>query len=114
MSTAWSRRCTRSGVRCASRIGSRRSVGSATGSSSSPELAAAMHRLRSTLARARAELELARTDGDPLPVDRLLGDLREALDLLGRVEAAAFEIVAGLVVDGGERPAERTTRGLRP
>ena len=72
-----------------------------------------MHRLRSTLARARAELELARTDGDPLPVDRLLGDLREALDLLGRVEAAAFQIVAVLVLDDDERLAEITARGLR-
>jgi len=72
-----------------------------------------MHRLRSTLARARAELELARTDGDPLPVDRLLGDLREALDLLGRVEAAAFQIVAVLVLDDDERLAELTARGLR-
>src|SRR2546427_13105069 len=104
MSTAWTRRCTRSGVRCASRIGSKRSVGSATGSSSSPELAAAMHRLRSTLARARAELELARADGDPLPVDRLLGDLREALGLLGRGEAGAVQIVAGLVVGGRGGP----------
>src|SRR5438132_852638 len=77
------------------------------------ELAAAMHRLRSTLARARAELELARTDGDPLPVDKLLGDLREALDLLGRVEAAAFQIVAVLVLDDDERLAELTARGLR-
>ena len=72
-----------------------------------------MHRLRSTLARARAELELARTDGDPLPVDKLLGDLREALDLLGRVEAAAFQIVAVLVLDDDERLAELTARGLR-
>jgi len=88
-------------------------VGSATGSSSSPELAAAMHRLRSTLARARAELELAQADGDPPPVDRLLTDLREALDLLGRVEAAAFQIVRVLVLDDDERLAELTARGLR-
>src|SRR2546427_13141344 len=101
MSTAWTRRCTRSGVRCASRIGSKRSVGSATGSSSSPELAAAMHRLRSTLARARAELELARTDGDPLPGDRLLGALRGALDLVRRVEAAAVQLGGGVVVEVG-------------
>ena len=72
-----------------------------------------MHRLRSTLARARAELELARTDGDPLPVDKLLGDLREALDLLGRVEAAALQIVTVLVLDDDERLAELTARGLR-
>jgi len=88
-------------------------VGSATGSPSSPELAAAMHRLRSTLARARAELELAQADGDPPPVDRLLTDLREALDLLGRVEAAAFQIVRVLVLDDDERLAELTARGLR-
>jgi ActR/RegA family two-component response regulator len=72
-----------------------------------------MHRLRSTLARARAELELAQADGDPPPVDRLLTDLREALDLLGRVEAAAFQIVRVLVLDDDERLAELTARGLR-
>ena len=88
-------------------------MGSATSSSSRPELAAALHRLRSTLARARAELELARSDSDSVPVDRLLGDLQEALDLLGRVEAAAFAIVSVLVVDDDERLAELTARGLR-
>jgi len=72
-----------------------------------------MHRLRSTLARARAELELALADGDPPPVDRLLTDLREALDLLGRVEAATFQIVRVLVLDDDERLAELTARGLR-
>jgi len=72
-----------------------------------------MHRLRSTLARARAELELAQADGDPPPVDRLLTDLREALNLLGRVEAAAFQIVRVLVLDDDERLAELTARGLR-
>lgn len=95
------------------RAGSRRYVGSATSSSSRPELAAALHRLRSTLARARAELELARSDGDSVPVDRLLGDLQEALDLLNRVETAAFAIVSVLVVDDDERLAELTARGLR-
>jgi len=88
-------------------------VGSATSSSSRPELAAALHRLRSTLARARAELELARSDDDSVPVDRLLGDLQEALDLLSRVETAAFAIVSVLVVDDDERLAELTARGLR-
>ena len=88
-------------------------MGSATSSSSRPELAAALHRLRSTLARARAELELARPDGDPVLVERLLGDLREALDVLGLVEAAAFSIVSVLVVDDDERLAELTARGLR-
>ena len=88
-------------------------MGSATSSSSRPELAAALHRLRSTLARARAELELARSDGDSVPVDRLLGDLQEALDLLSRVETAAFAIVSVLVVDDDERLAELTARGLR-
>ena len=96
-----------------SRNGSRRFVGSATSSSSRPELAAALHRLRSTLARARAELELARPDGDSVLIERLLGDLSEALDVLGLVEAAAFSIVSVLVVDDDERLAELTARGLR-
>jgi ActR/RegA family two-component response regulator len=72
-----------------------------------------MHRLRSTLARARAELELAESDGRSVPVERLLEDLREALGLLGQVEAAAFSIVTVLVVDDDERLAELTARGLR-
>src|SRR5439155_967847 len=98
---------------CASRDGSRQFVGSATSSPSRPELTAALHRLRSTLARVRAEIELAHSDGDPPPVDRLLVDLHEALDLLGQVEAAAFSIVSVLVVDDDERLAELTARGLR-
>jgi CheY-like chemotaxis protein len=84
-----------------------------TDSSSRPELAAALHRLRSTLARARAELELAQADGTPVPAERLLGDLSEALDVLGRVEAAALSIASVLVVDDDERLAELTARGLR-
>lgn len=95
----------------------RRSAGSATGLSSradsGPELAAALHRLRSTLARVRAELELAQADGEGPPVDRLLGDLREALELLGQVESAAFAIVPVLVIDDDERLAELMARGLR-
>jgi len=72
-----------------------------------------MHRLRSTLARARAELELARGDGSAPPIDRLLGDLQEALELLGQIEAATFSIVSVLVVDDDERLGELTARGLR-
>jgi CheY-like chemotaxis protein len=88
-------------------------VASATGSSSSPELAAALHRLRSTLARMRAELEVADGDGAGPPVERLLGDLRQALDLLGEVESAAFALVRVLVLDDDERLGELTARGLR-
>ena len=88
-------------------------MGSATGSSSNPELAAALHRLRSTLARARAELELAVSDGGPVPVERLVDDLREALGLLGQVESAVYSLVSVLVVDDDERLAELTARGLR-
>jgi DNA-binding response OmpR family regulator len=61
----------------------------------------------------RAELELAQADAEGPPVDRLLGDLREALDLLGQVESAAFAIVPVLVLDDDERLAELTARGLR-
>ncbi len=86
---------------------------SATGSSPSPELPAALHRLRSTLARLKAELELAQADETAAPVDRLLGDLNEALVLLRAVEQAAFGIVSVLVVDDDVRLAELTARGLR-
>ncbi len=88
-------------------------MGSGTGSSSRTELASALHRLRSTLARARAELELAEADGHAPPVERLRGDLSEALELLGAVEGAAFAIVPVLVLDDDERLAELTARGLR-
>jgi CheY-like chemotaxis protein len=90
-------------------------VGLGTGSSSRPELAAALHRLRSTLARAKAELELAQTDDDGQlpPPERLLGDLRESLQLLGQVEVIALSIVPVLVLDDDERLGELTARGLR-
>jgi CheY-like chemotaxis protein len=84
-------------------------VGSATGSSPSPELASALHRLRSTLARLKAELELAQSDG----TERALADLAEALSLLRAVEVAALGLVSVLVVDDDERLAELTARGLR-
>jgi CheY-like chemotaxis protein len=88
-------------------------VESATGSSRSPELAAALHRLRSTLARLKAELELAQADGTPAPAERLLRDLDEAFVLLRTVEESAFGIVSVLVVDDDARLAELTARGLR-
>jgi len=85
----------------------------ATGSSPSPELAAALHRLRSTLARLKAELELAQVDGTVPPAERLLLDLTEALALLRAVEQAAFGLVSVLVVDDDARLAELTARSLR-
>jgi CheY-like chemotaxis protein len=88
-------------------------VGLGTGSSPKPELAAALHRLRSTLARLKAELELAQVDGAAVPADRLLDDLREALTLLSAVEDVAYERTAVLVVDDDSRLAEITARGLR-
>ncbi|HXN91738.1 MAG TPA: hypothetical protein VN906_09665 [Candidatus Sulfotelmatobacter sp.] len=88
-------------------------MGSAIGSSAGPELAAALHRLRSTLARMRAEVELAHSDGAATPIDRLLSDLREALEMLGQVESAAFALVRVLVLDDDERLGELTARGLR-
>ena len=86
---------------------------SATGSSPSPELATALHRLRSTLARVKAELELAQADGTVPPVERLLSDLNDALALLRAVERTALGLVSVLVVDDDARLAELTARGLR-
>lgn len=88
-------------------------MGLATGSSARPELAAALHRLRSTLARLKAEVELAGIDGAAPPVDRLLSNVNEALELLRSVEGAAFALVSVLVVDDDARLAEITARGLR-
>jgi DNA-binding response OmpR family regulator len=61
----------------------------------------------------RAELELAHEDGSAPSVERLLGDVSDALDLLGQVEVAALHLVSVLVVDDDERLAELTARGLR-
>ena len=88
-------------------------MGLATGSSARPELAAALHRLRSTLARLKGELELAGIDGTAPLVEKLLGDLDEALTLLRAVEEAAFALVSVLVVDDDARLADITARGLR-
>ena len=60
---------------CKTRAGSRRYVESATGSLPRRDLAATLHRLRSTLARIKAELELSEVDGTTPPVDRLLAGL---------------------------------------
>ncbi len=88
-------------------------MGSGTGSTPNPELAAALHRLRSTLARLKAELELALVDGTTAPVERLLEDVREALGLLGAVEESAYSNRAVVVVDDDSRLADITARGLR-
>jgi len=61
----------------------------------------------------RAELEIAQSDRDAPPVDRLIEDLGEALELLGEVESVALAIVHVLVVDDDERLGELTARGLR-
>jgi CheY-like chemotaxis protein len=91
----------------------RPSVDLATGSSASPELAAAIHRLRSTLARLKAELELASEEGAVAPVQRLLGDLDDALVQMRAVERVALGLFTVLVVDDDARLAELTARGLR-
>jgi CheY-like chemotaxis protein len=83
------------------------------GSSPKPELPAALHRLRSTLARMKAELELALIDGVQPPVERLLDDTREALAQLSEVEDASHLRGAVLVVDDDARLAELTARSLR-
>lgn len=82
-------------------------------SSPKPELPAALHRLRSTLARLQAELELAELDGAALSTTRLLGDVREALAHLSAAEDASQLRASVLVVDDDARLAEITARGLR-
>jgi CheY-like chemotaxis protein len=78
-----------------------------------PELEATLHRLRSTLARVKAELELSEADSTTPPTDRLLADLDEAFALLGAAEAASQDPAHVLVVDDDGRLAEITARGLR-
>ena len=86
-------------------------MASDTGSPNSPERAA-LHRLRSTLARMKAELELAEADATAVPVERLLEDLEEAFGELAIAEDAGAATRV-LVVDDDERLAEVTARGLR-
>jgi len=88
-------------------------VGSDIGSSPRPDLADALHRLRSTLARLKAELELAELDGAAPPTKRLLDDVREALSHLSVAEDASHLRGSVLVVDDDVRLAEITARGLR-
>jgi len=88
-------------------------VGSDIGSSPRPDLTDALHRLRSTLARLKAELELAKLDGAGPPIERLLDDVREALSHLSAAEDASHLRGSVLVVDDDVRLAEITARGLR-
>jgi DNA-binding NtrC family response regulator len=69
--------------------------------------------LRSTLARLKAELELAEADGLAPPIDALLADLEEAFTLLGAAERVTHPDGRVLVVDDDLRLAEITARGLR-
>ena len=88
-------------------------MGSDTASSGRAELPAALHRLRSTLARLKAELELALVDGTMPPAETLLEDVREALVHLAAVEDVSHLRGPVLVVDDDARLAEITARGLR-
>ena len=88
-------------------------VESATGSSRATDLAATLHRLRSTLARLKAELELAEVDSTAPPIDRLLAGLEEAFVLLSSLEEADHAVVRVLLLDDDGRLAEITARGLR-
>ena len=56
---------------------------------------------------------MAEAEGSPPPVDVLLADLQESLELLGDVEAAVLGVVRVLVVDDDVRLGELTARGLR-
>ncbi|HET7466348.1 MAG TPA: hypothetical protein VFL29_06760 [Candidatus Dormibacteraeota bacterium] len=88
-------------------------MGSDTGSPRKPERLAALHRLRSTLARLKAELEMAEADGTSPPVERLLEDIDEAFGHLSDAEESEWPAVRVLVVDDDERLGEITARGLR-
>jgi len=88
-------------------------VASDIGLSPRADLADALHRLRSTLARLKAELELAELDGAGPPTKRLLDDVREALTHLSAAEDASHIRGSVLVVDDDVRLAEITARGLR-
>jgi len=56
---------------------------------------------------------MAESEGSAPPLDALLADLRESLELLGTVEAVVLGVVRVLVVDDDARLGELTARGLR-
>ena len=88
----------------------------ATGSASPTDpaaLADQLHRLRSTMARLRSELDLLELDGRP-PGREVFAAVDEAFDWLDRIEAASFETpVRVLVADDDERLAELTATRLQ-
>jgi CheY-like chemotaxis protein len=86
-----------------------------TGSSPRPDRARSLHRLRSTLARVKAELELAEADGAVPPLARLLEDLDEAFVLLSAAEdgEAGHAPARVVVIDDDRRLGDVTARGLR-
>lgn len=86
---------------------------SAIGSSPRTDIAATLHRLRSTLARLKAELELAEADETAPPIDRLLAGLEEAFAMLSSLEEAEHPVVRVLLLDDDGRLADITARGLR-
>lgn len=88
-------------------------AGWAIGSLPRTDVAASLHRLRSILARLKAELELAEADETAPPIDRLLAGLEEAFSLLSSLEEANNPVVRVLVLDDDGRLAEITARGLR-
>jgi CheY-like chemotaxis protein len=88
-------------------------VGSDIGSSRKAELAAALHRLRSTLARMKAQLELAEADEAAPPVGHLLEDVEEALAHLSAAEGSGQASVRVLVADDDVKLAEITAKSLR-
>jgi len=90
-------------------------VASGTGSSPGADRARSLHRLRSTLARVKAELELAETDGTAPPWQRLLEDLDEAFVLLSEAEDSDVGRVPlrVVVMDDDRRLGDVTARGLR-
>jgi CheY-like chemotaxis protein len=72
-----------------------------------------LHRLRSTLARLRGEVELLELDGRP-PGREVFGALEEAFECLHRVEAAALGGSLRVVIaDDDPRLAELTAARLR-
>jgi CheY-like chemotaxis protein len=85
----------------------------ATPSVGSARLAPALHRLRSTLARLRGELELAELDQRP-PGSATFAALEQALAQLSEVESLALALPARVyVLDDDPRLAELTANRLR-
>ena len=83
-----------------------------TSSSSGPELPELLHRLRSTLARLKGQVELAELDGHPF-ADEVTKSIEEAVARVGELETRVLPTLTVAVVDDDVSVADVVAARLR-